>query len=358
MSERKAIVPENVLKSDLPMSEKMVLIALLFHVDADGECWPSLDTIASVASCSKATVCRALDGLRKKGIIERTRGQNRTVYKIGSLTMRLAESGSLTMRQVEGSEVSPCDSGSLTMRLAEDPGSLTMRLAESGSLTMRQVEGSEVSSCESGSLTMRHEHIQEHKTSPVGEGGVGGEKTSLAIPFEENSFDFEISKIVQDAYPEENLTLVKKMIPRWRATYGDERVRFLVNKAINFRLTNPDKKYKSMARFLDTWLRSERSTPEANVSRTEYKRLERRAKDIAKQVMEDWPGPKTGRGGAERAILRRFLELPNDAARDVFLTNLGDEIQIAAEQVERQGGKTYGLSRLDFFILGVKVDAE
>lgn len=319
MSERKAIVPENVLKSDLPMSEKMVLIALLFHVDADGECWPSLDTIASVASCSKATVCRALDGLRKKGIIERTRGQNRTVYKIGSLTMRLAESGSLTMRQVEGSEVS---------------------------------------SCESGSLTMRHEHIQEHKTSPVGEGGVGGEKTSLAIPFEENSFDFEISKIVQDAYPEENLTLVKKMIPRWRATYGDERVRFLVNKAINFRLTNPDKKYKSMARFLDTWLRSERSTPEANVSRTEYKRLERRAKDIAKQVMEDWPGPKTGRGGAERAILRRFLELPNDAARDVFLTNLGDEIQIAAEQVERQGGKTYGLSRLDFFILGVKVDAE
>lgn len=301
MSERKAIVPENVLKSDLPMSEKMVLIALLFHVDADGECWPSLDTIASVASCSKATVCRALDGLRKKGIIERTRGQNRTVYKIGSLTMRLAESGS---------------------------------------------------------LTMRHEHIQEHKTSPVGEGGVGGEKTSLAIPFEENSFDFEISKIVQDAYPEENLTLVKKMIPRWRATYGDERVRFLVNKAINFRLTNPDKKYKSMARFLDTWLRSERSTPEANVSRTEYKRLERRAKDIAKQVMEDWPGPKTGRGGAERAILRRFLELPNDAARDVFLTNLGDEIQIAAEQVERQGGKTYGLSRLDFFILGVKVDAE
>lgn len=319
MSERKAIVPENVLKSDLPMSEKMVLIALLFHVDGDGECWPSLDTIASVASCSKATVCRALDGLRKKGIIERTRGQNRTVYKIGSLTMRLAESGSLTMRQVEGSEVSPC---------------------------------------ESGSLTMRHEHIQEHKTSPVGEGGVGGEKTSLAIPFEENGFDFEISKIVQDAYPEENLTLVKKMIPRWRATYGDERVRFLVNKAINFRLTNPDKRYKSMARFLDTWLRSERSTPEANVSRTEYKRLERRAKDIAKQVMEDWPGPKTGRGGAERAILRRFLELPNDAARDVFLTNLGDEIQIAAEQVERQGGKTYGLSRLDFFILGVKVDAE
>lgn len=319
MSERKAIVPENVLKSDLPMSEKMVLIALLFHVNGDGECWPSLDTIASVASCSKATVCRVLDSLRKKGIIERTRGQNRTVYKIGSLTMRLAESGSLTMRQVEGSEVS---------------------------------------SCESGSLTMRHEHIQEHKTSPVGEGGVGGEKTSLAIPFEENGFDFEISKIVQDAYPEENLTLVKKMIPRWRATYGDERVRFLVNKAINFRLTNPDKKYKSMARFLDTWLRSERSTPEANVSRTEYKRLERRAKDIAKQVMEDWPGPKTGRGGAERAILRRFLELPNDAARDVFLTNLGDEIQIAAEQVERQGGKTYGLSRLDFFILGVKVDAE
>ncbi|OON87795.1 hypothetical protein [Pyramidobacter sp. C12-8] len=187
---------------------------------------------------------------------------------------------------------------------------------------------------------------------------MGGEKTSLAIPFEENGFDFEISKIVQDAYPEENLTLVKKMIPRWRATYGDERVRFLVNKAINFRLTNPDKKYKSMARFLDTWLRSERSTPETNVSRTEYKRLERRAKDIAKQVMEDWPGPKTGRGGAERAILRRFLELPNDAARDVFLTNLGDEIQIAAEQVERQGGKTYGLSRLDFFILGVKVDAE
>ena len=187
---------------------------------------------------------------------------------------------------------------------------------------------------------------------------MGGEQTSLAIPFEENGFDFEISKIVQDAYPEENLTLVKKMIPRWRATYGDERVRFLVNKAINFRLTNPDKKYKSMARFLDTWLRSERSTPEANVSRTEYKRLERRAKDIAKQVMEDWPGPKMGRGGAERAILRRFLELPNDAARNVFLTNLGDEIQIAAEQVERQGGKTYGLSRLDFFILGVKVDAE
>ncbi|OON89628.1 helix-turn-helix domain-containing protein, partial [Pyramidobacter sp. C12-8] len=143
MSERKAIVPENVLKSDLPMSEKMVLIALLFHADADGECWPSLDTIASVASCSKATVCRALDGLRKKGIIERTRGQNRTVYKIGSLTMR----------QVEGSEVSSCESGSLTMRLAEDPGSLTMRLADSGSLTMRQVEGSEVSSCESGSLT-------------------------------------------------------------------------------------------------------------------------------------------------------------------------------------------------------------
>jgi GntR family transcriptional regulator len=60
--------------SDLPRRAVLVGWALATWMDQDGECFPSLATIAKAARVDKATVVRALDDLDSAGWIERDRG--------------------------------------------------------------------------------------------------------------------------------------------------------------------------------------------------------------------------------------------------------------------------------------------
>ena len=65
-----------------------VYIYLVDRANKDGECWPSIPTIAAELKLSQSTVRRALQDLRKAGLLEteqryRTRGgKSSLLYKI------------------------------------------------------------------------------------------------------------------------------------------------------------------------------------------------------------------------------------------------------------------------------------
>lgn len=61
-----------VWKSELPMTEKMVLLCLADFANDRGECWPSVDTIAGKCSCSDRTVQKAIKNLRAWGLLKLT----------------------------------------------------------------------------------------------------------------------------------------------------------------------------------------------------------------------------------------------------------------------------------------------
>ena len=50
---------------------KLVLVALCNYANADGVCWPSIETLVRISSCHRATVFRKLKLLEKEGWIER-----------------------------------------------------------------------------------------------------------------------------------------------------------------------------------------------------------------------------------------------------------------------------------------------
>ena len=58
-----------LLKSDLSTYERMVYVVLCSYASREGECFPSLETVASGSGCSVRQVQRALRGLEEKGII-------------------------------------------------------------------------------------------------------------------------------------------------------------------------------------------------------------------------------------------------------------------------------------------------
>jgi hypothetical protein len=60
--------------SDLPATTRLVAWALATFMRADGECWPSVPTIAAAAGSNESTVKRHLRLLDERGWIERTRG--------------------------------------------------------------------------------------------------------------------------------------------------------------------------------------------------------------------------------------------------------------------------------------------
>lgn len=68
-----------VRKARLPRNEKAVLRVMADYANEAGECWPSVETIAEEASCHRATVYRALEGLRARRLIVRTGVRNRSV---------------------------------------------------------------------------------------------------------------------------------------------------------------------------------------------------------------------------------------------------------------------------------------
>lgn len=57
-------------RMDLPRRAKSVYIYLADRANKDGECWPAIPTIACELKLSQSTVRRALQDLRKAGLLE------------------------------------------------------------------------------------------------------------------------------------------------------------------------------------------------------------------------------------------------------------------------------------------------
>ena len=57
-------------RSDLPHRAVSVYIYLFDRANKDGECWPSIPTIARDLKLSESTVRRALHDLRREGLVE------------------------------------------------------------------------------------------------------------------------------------------------------------------------------------------------------------------------------------------------------------------------------------------------
>ena len=58
--------------SELPSRAKAVYMYLPDRSDADGKCWPGINTIASDVKLSRSTVERALHDLEQQGYLEKT----------------------------------------------------------------------------------------------------------------------------------------------------------------------------------------------------------------------------------------------------------------------------------------------
>ena len=57
-------------RTDLPHRAVSVYIYLADRANKNGECWPAIPTIAKELKLSQTTVRRALDDLRKEGLLE------------------------------------------------------------------------------------------------------------------------------------------------------------------------------------------------------------------------------------------------------------------------------------------------
>ena len=57
-------------RMDLPHRAISVYIYLSDRANKNGECWPAIPTIARELKLSQTTVRRALDDLRKEGLVE------------------------------------------------------------------------------------------------------------------------------------------------------------------------------------------------------------------------------------------------------------------------------------------------
>lgn len=57
-------------RTDLPHRAVSVYIYLADRANKDGECWPGIQTISRELKLSQSTVRRALNDLRKEGLVE------------------------------------------------------------------------------------------------------------------------------------------------------------------------------------------------------------------------------------------------------------------------------------------------
>ncbi|MET8832450.1 helix-turn-helix domain-containing protein [Micromonospora sp. NPDC004540] len=69
---------------DLPKTDRLVLVAIVAHANADGDAWPSVQTIAEYVGCSERTVQRALRRLVEVGrlIARKVAGIATRVYRL------------------------------------------------------------------------------------------------------------------------------------------------------------------------------------------------------------------------------------------------------------------------------------
>ena len=80
-----------IYQMDLSHRAVSVYIYLSDRANKNGECWPAIPTIASELKLSQSTVRRALNDLRKAGVLETTQryrekgGKSSLLHKIKSI---------------------------------------------------------------------------------------------------------------------------------------------------------------------------------------------------------------------------------------------------------------------------------
>lgn len=69
---------------DLPKTDRLILVAIVAHANAEGDAWPSVQTIAEYVGCSERTVQRALRRLVEVGrlVVRRVVGIATRVYRL------------------------------------------------------------------------------------------------------------------------------------------------------------------------------------------------------------------------------------------------------------------------------------
>ena len=72
-------------RTDLPMTEKFVAVALADRADDEGVCWPAIETIALKCNCAPRTVQNAVASLCAKGFLRKLERQNNSSYYIFNL---------------------------------------------------------------------------------------------------------------------------------------------------------------------------------------------------------------------------------------------------------------------------------
>ena len=78
----------HIYKADLPHRAVTIYIYLFDRANKDGECWPAIPTIASDLKLSQSTVRRALNDLRKAGLVtteqryRKNKGNSSLLFKL------------------------------------------------------------------------------------------------------------------------------------------------------------------------------------------------------------------------------------------------------------------------------------
>lgn len=117
-----------IFESSLTSSEKIVALAVVHHMNADGECWPSIVRISRIASVARSTVSVALRGLVNLGWLDRqqrlTRGGDRdsTLYRWKGCPMSGLPAQRVTRTSSEGSPASERRSPDHRAQVARQPG--------------------------------------------------------------------------------------------------------------------------------------------------------------------------------------------------------------------------------------------
>ncbi|MEV4478769.1 helix-turn-helix domain-containing protein [Micromonospora coxensis] len=81
-----AVAVKDALRAshDLPKTDRLILVAIVAHANAEGDAWPSVQTIAEYVGCSERTVQRALRRLVEVGrlVVRRVVGIATRVYRL------------------------------------------------------------------------------------------------------------------------------------------------------------------------------------------------------------------------------------------------------------------------------------
>lgn len=90
-----AKIPLNLLKADMTPSERLVLVTLSSFANKEGECFPSLSTIATRSGLSRKTVQRAIPSLEEKGLLSVTRyfDKEKNMYSVNRYKIGVREGG-------------------------------------------------------------------------------------------------------------------------------------------------------------------------------------------------------------------------------------------------------------------------